>query len=785
MDRIKFNLLKNLPDVAKRRLLNLFNQFLDNNIVPDDWRQVRVIAVQKPGKPASDHNSYRPIAMLSCLRKLLEKMILFRLDKWVESNGMLSDTQFGFRRGKGTNDCLALLSSEIQLAFAQKQQMGSVFLDIKGAFDSVCVDVLSDKLHDCGLSPILNNFLYNLLFEKQMSFAHGDLTVSRISYMGLPQGSCLSPLLYNFYVRDIDDCLMENCTLRQLADDCVVSVTGSIAVDLQGPLQDTLDNLSTWALKLGIEFSPEKTEMVVFSKKHKPAKFPLVLMGKAITHSMSSQYLGVWFDSKCTWGKHIVYLIQKCQKRINFMRTITGTWWGAHPEDLIRLYQTTILSVLEYGSFCFQAAAKTHLLKLQRVQYRCLRIALGCMNSTHTMSLEVLAGVQPLTDRFAELSFRFLIRCEVVNPLVIENFEKLLEQNPQTRFMSVYYWYMTLEVSPSPVNTNRDNFSDFDSSSVDFDFSMKDEITGIPESFRSIGIPQIFASKFGHVSGARQFFTDGSKTDDSTGFGVYNEFHSATFMLQKPCSVYIAELAAIHYTLEYIRTLPPEHYFIFTDSLSSLEAVRSMKPMKHSAYFLKGIRQVLSALSKRSYIITIAWVPSHCSIPGNEKADSLAKVGASEGDIYERQIAFDEFFELARQETLISWQHKWRDGEMGRWLHSIIPQVSKKPWFKGLDLSRDFIRVMCRLMSNHYLLNAHTFRVGLSESNLCVCGVAYQDIEHVVWGCNEYREVRSELHEILRVRGKQQKPVREVLAGLDLEYMNLIYQFLKRVDVRV
>lgn len=130
-DMIKFNLLKNLPDIAKRRLLDLFNSFMENNIVPLEWRQVKVIAIQKPGKPASDHNSYRPIAMLSCLRKLLEKMILSRLDHWVESNNLLSNTQFGFRKGKGTNDCLALLSSDIQLAFAEKEQLASVFLDIK------------------------------------------------------------------------------------------------------------------------------------------------------------------------------------------------------------------------------------------------------------------------------------------------------------------------------------------------------------------------------------------------------------------------------------------------------------------------------------------------------------------------------------------------------------------------------------------------------------------------------------------------------------------------------
>ena len=89
--------------------------------------------------------------------------------------------------------------------------------------------------------------------------------------MDLSQRSCLSPLLYNFYVNEIDDCIENSCTLRQLADDGVVSVTGPKAIDLQQPLQDTLDNLSAWALKLGIEFSAEKTELLVFSRKHDPA----------------------------------------------------------------------------------------------------------------------------------------------------------------------------------------------------------------------------------------------------------------------------------------------------------------------------------------------------------------------------------------------------------------------------------------------------------------------------------------------------------------------------------
>ena len=142
-----------------------------------------------------------------------------------------------------------------------------------------------------------------------MNFSSGSTAASRISYMGLLQGSCLSPLLYNLYINEIDECIVDNCTLRQLADDCVVSFTPDKKhTDSQKPLQDTLDNLSTWAIKLGIEFSVEKTELVVFSRKYHPTQLQLQLLGRTITQAMSFKYFGVWFDSKCYWGKHIGFL---------------------------------------------------------------------------------------------------------------------------------------------------------------------------------------------------------------------------------------------------------------------------------------------------------------------------------------------------------------------------------------------------------------------------------------------------------------------------------------------
>ncbi|XP_062561782.1 uncharacterized protein LOC134225599 [Armigeres subalbatus] len=177
-----------------------------------------------------------------------------------------------------------------------------------------------------------------------------------------------------------------------------------------------------------------------------------------------------------------------------------------------------------------------------------------------------------------------------------------------------------------------------------------------------------------------------------------------------------------------------------------------MKPVKHASYFLTNIREQMRVLVERSFKITFVWVPSHCSIYGNEKADSLAKVGAQEGEVYDRQFSSNEFFPLVRQRTLQSWQRNWTHNELGRWLFSIVPKVSGRAWFRGEDLSRGFIRVMSRLMSNHYSLNAHLYRINLVDSNLCRCGAGYDDIDHVVWFCSENDASRERLLDTLVAR---------------------------------
>jgi hypothetical protein len=91
------------------------------------------------------------------------------------------------------------------------------------------------------------------------------------------------------------------------------------------------------------------------------------------------RYLGVVFDRKLLCGTRVHNIQQKCYKRLNFLRSMAMAVvsLGEHPDMMLILYKGLIRSVLECGFIAFDWMAATHIFKLKRIQYRCLRIALG------------------------------------------------------------------------------------------------------------------------------------------------------------------------------------------------------------------------------------------------------------------------------------------------------------------------------------------------------------------------------------------------------------------------
>ena len=102
--------------------------------VSQSWKLATIIPIPKPGKDHADPNSYRPIALTSCLCKTLERMINVRLVWYLESNNLIFTVQSGFRSERSINDNLVRLETFIRDDFVAKEHVVVVFFDLEKAF---------------------------------------------------------------------------------------------------------------------------------------------------------------------------------------------------------------------------------------------------------------------------------------------------------------------------------------------------------------------------------------------------------------------------------------------------------------------------------------------------------------------------------------------------------------------------------------------------------------------------------------------------------------------------
>jgi len=101
------------PDCIKIELLNLFNTSFVSGVVPALWKQGVICPILKPEKDPTQVSSYRPITLLSCIGKLMERIIQRSIEHYIETKHLLPPTQTGYRRGRSAMDVLAVLTHTI------------------------------------------------------------------------------------------------------------------------------------------------------------------------------------------------------------------------------------------------------------------------------------------------------------------------------------------------------------------------------------------------------------------------------------------------------------------------------------------------------------------------------------------------------------------------------------------------------------------------------------------------------------------------------------------------
>lgn len=173
-------------------------------------------------------NNFRPLAMSSCVLKIFENMIKNRLDWIVENKKILSKYQMGFRKGKGIYDNIIYLTSYVQIALTKGDKIIGILLDIRNAYDNVNPYILYRILIQYNIDIDLANVILKILLNKQIftKDKHGNILGPVISDIGIPQGSPLSPILFNLYVSDLIRNISENSKILSYADDILILIKG-------------------------------------------------------------------------------------------------------------------------------------------------------------------------------------------------------------------------------------------------------------------------------------------------------------------------------------------------------------------------------------------------------------------------------------------------------------------------------------------------------------------------------------------------------------------------------
>jgi len=145
LDQITYSIICHTPAIYLPAFLDILNEIFSTGNFPDSWKRSLVFLIPKPvpGK-------YRPISLTSCVLKTLERLILMRLDWWLERYNKLPNSQYGFRKSRSCLDNLSILTSEIHISFLRGGATACLFLDLTNAFDNVIPNILFEDLIQMG-----------------------------------------------------------------------------------------------------------------------------------------------------------------------------------------------------------------------------------------------------------------------------------------------------------------------------------------------------------------------------------------------------------------------------------------------------------------------------------------------------------------------------------------------------------------------------------------------------------------------------------------------------------
>lgn len=427
-DLISPRLIREGIDALSVPLCNYYNRLLLNSSFPTAWKRANVTPIYKKADPSQPSN-YRPVSLLSCLGKLMERCIHKHLYNYVISNNLITSFQSGFIKGDSTVNQLAFFYNDICKALDDGKEVRAVFCDISKAFDRVWHKGLIYKLSSIGIKGKLLHWFSNYLSNRKQRVVIANSTSSwKNINAGVPQGSILGPLLFLIFINDIINNI--NSNIRLFADDTSLYIIVDSPQISANILNSDLDKIHAWSKKWLVTFNPAKTETILFSRKRVKVNHPPLVMNNTTIPSVNShKHLGLTFTEDTKWKDHISLTLDKAWQRIGILRTLK---FIVNRSCLEKMYFCFIRPLLEYADVVWDNCSRELKNEIEAVQNEAARIVSGATKLCNIQTL--LSELQWETLESRRKNHRLVLMYKMKNSLAPEYLQNTLPQMAQDRY---------------------------------------------------------------------------------------------------------------------------------------------------------------------------------------------------------------------------------------------------------------------------------------------------------------------------------------------------------------
>ena len=648
--------LRNLGPLAKAAVLHLINRSWLSSQTPKAWREATIIPIPKSGKNPQQVSSYRPIALTSNMAKLAERLIGARLSHIIERDALVPPEQVGFRRGRAAEENLGRLIQTVQDGWNKPKARGRpqdgatadkfvlVAYDFARAYDTIDHHMLYLKLLR-QIPHCMAKWIFHFLRDRSARVeVNGTLSPARPFRAGLPQGSVLAPTLYTLWSADLIEELRAapGTHVFMYADDTATLSSGCDIELARSRAQKAADIMARWAERWKMRIAGAKTQVLALSQWSKDAAgLSIKVAGTPVPGTDQLKLLGVTFDRLLHFGAHCRSLRRKVTPRIAQLRKLTGRSWGLREPQLRTVANGYVRGALEYAAAAWlPAASSSHAELVDRELRAAARVVTGCPLSTPSHAVLAEAGIPPVAVRRPVLAARLVALADSLpeqDPLRLA-----AAPGPRRRLRGTDGWR---EVGREALNS---------AGAADLPIEQRLRVTlppwtatdGItfclsvgPSGARTASAQLRREAAEAHLqtlpSPAIWVWTDGSADDGVTNGGggaIIFPPSGDPVEVRAPagslCSSTRAELIAIreattHVTsLDTVDTTLPIN--ICLDSKAAL-ATLEPGPAAQTTELGADVWRQLLLLQQRGHHVHLQWVPAHCGVAGNERADVLAK----------------------------------------------------------------------------------------------------------------------------------------------------------------